>query len=843
MPEYLAPGVYIEEFEIGAKPIEGVSTSTVGFVGFAEKGPLNKPTLVTSFAEYKSIFGGYFSDEAYSDGDILKIIRWLPYAVDGFFSNGGKRAYIIRVAYKNKDNPNDVKNAKAACGYIPDISGMTSSLTKEAKQGSSVLWVHSLENIKVGDTMYLSDGSLSEDIQLRFADVAKPLFLNAPLASGCTTTSDSCKITVFTLASDIYTVKEKLDVESLKIKLDKVENLANNNLILLDTKENEEILLVSEVTPLEKSITLSTPLKLKHDSDVTIKKLNPPDNNSPHTKILMDTTAGDKVIPINKDFSINQYDAIIIGDTAQINLENCFLVAVIGDSGITTSSNLLISKEKLKYLHKLETVIKQLVKDVQVCASSEGTWGNRIKIVVSESKPLTVELTDNVSKDDTTLKLSTVNGMEKGTLLRITPPSQPPVYVTVNEVIKTDIKKVVLESSIGINIVGNDVKKTVISAVEFDLRIKSNGSEEIFKNISMKPAHSRYITKVINEESSGLIRIKVLDQADNILMPTQDAEPGWLLNDTVGKDGFPDINDISNDITKIYIGENDVNPEKRTGLRALQNREDISIVAIPGIYDQSVQTQIITQCEELKDRFAVLDPEEGADLDNVQKQRGLYDSEYAALYYPWLQVYDPVTGGQINVPPSGYVCGVYARTDTERGVHKAPANEIVNGALDLEKLPNSSFRNLTKGQQEVLNPQGINCIIFFQGRGIRVWGARTISSNSLWKYINVRRLFIFIEESIIRGTQDFVFEPNDEKLWGRIKATITEFLTRVWKDGALMGTKVEEAFFVKCDRTTMTQDDLDNGRLICIIGISPVKPAEFVIFRITQWVGGSSTTE
>jgi phage tail sheath protein FI len=188
------------------------------------------------------------------------------------------------------------------------------------------------------------------------------------------------------------------------------------------------------------------------------------------------------------------------------------------------------------------------------------------------------------------------------------------------------------------------------------------------------------------------------------------------------------------------------------------------------------------------------------------------------------------------IPPGGHIAGVYARSDEARGVHKAPANEIVRGATALQ-FP------LTKGEQDILNPIGVNVTRTFPGRGIRVWGARTTSSDPLWKYINVRRLFLFLEESIDEGTQPFVFEPNDEKLWDRVRQTITQFLTRVWRDGALMGTTPEQAFFVKVDRTTMTQDDIDNGRLIVLIGVAPVKPAEFVIFRIAQTRGGAEVTE
>ena len=292
-----------------------------------------------------------------------------------------------------------------------------------------------------------------------------------------------------------------------------------------------------------------------------------------------------------------------------------------------------------------------------------------------------------------------------------------------------------------------------------------------------------------------------------------------------------------------YVGT-DNGPGSRTGLQAFNEVDEVNIVCIPGVTSKTVQTAMITHCENLKDRFCILDSVKDADMTAIQNQKNDVVSEkgYAALYYPWVKVsIEKVETGKLNlvqgfVPPSGYIAGIYARSDTERGVHKAPANEIVRGALEI-KL------SITKGEQDILNPKGINCIRAFPGRGIRVWGARTTASNSLWKYVNVRRLFLYLEESIDEGTQWVVFEPNNEKLWGRVRATITEFLTRVWKDGALMGVKPEEAFFVKCDRTTMTQDDIDNGRLICVIGVAPVKPAEFVIFRIAQWAGGSAVTE
>ncbi|HWI14504.1 MAG TPA: phage tail sheath family protein, partial [Burkholderiales bacterium] len=277
-----------------------------------------------------------------------------------------------------------------------------------------------------------------------------------------------------------------------------------------------------------------------------------------------------------------------------------------------------------------------------------------------------------------------------------------------------------------------------------------------------------------------------------------------------------------------------------TGLKALEIVDEISIIAAPGVTTQAVQESLINQCERLKDRFAVLDPAPASanaapSLNDIQTQRGLFDSYYGALYYPRIVVEEPASGIPIPMSPSGHVVGVYARTDQERGVHKAPANETLRGILGVEV-------RLNREAQDILNPKGINVLRDFtaEQRGYRVWGARCVTSDAIWKYISVRRLFIFIEESLQEGTQWVVFEPNDEPLWAKVRQTVSDFLRRVWRDGALAGETPEQAFFVKCDHTTMTQNDIDNGRLIMIVGIAPVKPAEFVIIRIGQWAGGSS---
>lgn len=292
---------------------------------------------------------------------------------------------------------------------------------------------------------------------------------------------------------------------------------------------------------------------------------------------------------------------------------------------------------------------------------------------------------------------------------------------------------------------------------------------------------------------------------------------------------------------KDYVG----NSSDRTGFAGLEAVDEVTMLSVPdlmsvyeqGIIDleglQAVQLAMLAHCELMGDRVAILDAPPGLNAQQVKEWRvdkAGYDSKYATLYWPWIKVFDPLAGQARFVPPSGHVAGIWARNDDTRGVHKAPANEVVRGAISLAL-------NLTKAEHDQLNPNGINCIRAFPGRGIRIWGARTISSDPSWRYLNVRRLFNYVEESIFEGTQWVVFEPNDIRLWGRVKRTINAFLLRVWRDGALFGATPDQAFFVKCDGENNPPEVRDAGQLIVDVGIAPVKPAEFVVFRIAQFSG------
>ncbi len=293
-----------------------------------------------------------------------------------------------------------------------------------------------------------------------------------------------------------------------------------------------------------------------------------------------------------------------------------------------------------------------------------------------------------------------------------------------------------------------------------------------------------------------------------------------------------------------YEGIADDDKNYKTGLKVFEDLDGISIVAAPGStfgYEDRVDAKadvdtiidhLIVHATSMRYRIAVLDSGNGQSISQVRALRAKFDSTYAALYYPWILIDDPVTGKQITQPPSGFVAGIYARNDVNRAVYKAPANEVVNLAIGFEQL-------LNKNQQEVLNPEGINCFRFFPDRGFRLWGARTISSDSEWKYVDVRRYFAYLEHSIDKGTQWAVFEPNGPALWGNVRRSIELFLLNEWRSGALLGTSPEQAYFVRCDLSTMTQNDLDNGRLVCLIGVAPVMPAEFVIFYIGQSTASS----
>ena len=375
-------------------------------------------------------------------------------------------------------------------------------------------------------------------------------------------------------------------------------------------------------------------------------------------------------------------------------------------------------------------------------------------------------------------------------------------------------------------------------AEQFNMTIRGRGGvTETFENLTMRRGRGRYAETVLNDVATGSKLIRIVD-----------AGAGGTLAERRPNAGTYNLAGGAEATTAITPAEYQGDVSERTGIGGLEAIDEITMVCVPDLMSalnsgmineeqmRAVQTAIIGHCELMGDRMAILDAPPGLKPQEVKEWRvntARYDSKYATLYYPWIKVSDPVTNQVIAVPPSGHMAGIWARNDATRGVHKAPANETIRGAVDVETL-------ITKGEQDQLNPDGINCIRAFPGRGIRVWGARTLSSDPSWRYINVRRFFNFVEKSIEGGTHWVVFEPNDESLWQRIARNVTAFLTTQWRLGALFGATPDLAFYVKCDAETNPPDTIDAGQVITEIGMCPVKPAEFVIFRITQLPTGAA---
>ena len=384
---------------------------------------------------------------------------------------------------------------------------------------------------------------------------------------------------------------------------------------------------------------------------------------------------------------------------------------------------------------------------------------------------------------------------------------------------------------------GNNITVEVTDAGDanapdlFNLVVKKDGKvEETFENVTLKRGKTNVAT-VVNTQSK---LIKLLEAASGV-----DTVARGAVSLSGGGAAQPASVSSSD-----YVGD----PAERTGFGGLEAIDEVTMVCAPdlmaayqaGMIDlegvKTVQLAMLTHCELMGDRVAILDTPPTMNVQQVKDWRVNttgYDSKYGTLYWPWVKVLDPPSGKNIMIPPSGLLAGIWSRNDDTRGVHKAPANEVVRGAVDIEM-------NISKVEHDLLNPIGVNVIRAFPGKGIKVWGARTLSSDTSWRYINVRRLFNYLEKSILNGTDWVVFEPNDPALWARIRRTVAAFLVNEWRKGALFGTTADQAFYVKCDDETNPAESIDAGQVVCEIGVAPVKPAEFVVFRLSQFSGGTS---
>lgn len=720
MPEYLAPGVFVEEVSFRAKSIEGVGTSVAGMVGPTRFGPLRgKPEVVTSFGEFSRIYGD-LQDLNLGGSAVL---NHCAIAAKAFFDGGGKQLFMARI------------------GNFADPDAASASA---------------------------SDGAGALTFRSRF-----------PGAMGN-----------FTLEFDWRDS----------------ENLLRSELTSAPATD--------EVVFLE-ATGLTTAVRAPGIADEA------PDSRFPLTIRALVRRSGDRYLIVNNrctlaaDDDVAMTGAALRPDGAAADAEGVLMVA-----GLVNGPTTQISFTR-----------------VYARQPGSGPLANGTAAVLSLSAETNLSAFTGAAHWGTLRTLrGTLNAA--GSQFIVDGSGQNP---GVNAPITLPLPA----------LAGASTVRAMVVQRNFDISVRSNGpngpivytygdissAPDALNSLSARLAadpekRSDHLTSPVScELADGIDGDDVMTALyalfDNAAMnPTGLSVDGprYLMTLSGGSDG-------DQPTALHYSGVTDeVNGS--SGFAALEDIEDVSIVITPAAaaeatHHQAIVNELQIHCRRMRYRVGIVDSRDGMALSEVRDFRSNFDDTRLALYYPWVVIADPrgITS-TVNVPPSGFIAGVYANTDVERGVHKPPANEPVIGALRFAQ-------DINRFQQELLNPNGINCLRSFPGRGHRVWGGRTLSSDPEWKYVNVRRYFLYLERSIEKSTQWVVFEPNGERLWDNVRSTVEGFLYNEWRNGRLLGSD-KTAYFVRCDRSTMTQNDLDNGRLVCEIGVAALKPAEFVIFRIGQ---------
>jgi len=933
MPEYLSPGVYIEETSYRAKPIQGVSTSTAGFVGACAKGVEGAATLVTSLGQFRRRFGNPISPPV-NPGD------YLGHAVKAFFDNGGSRVYIVRALAADATASSAALSQgtilRLAAGVT--VRGPTRTIPLNSLRtvaDGTVLRIHQRASadaaftagrtftveshdagrnrITVVSADELANGETLDPDNSYFTVVGTPALAAGPTFTASNRGADGDNIAVHIRPTDLSPVALTVpavnrnrpvidspagpiaeDTTTLTISSAGLRRLRSGDQIAVGTAEPLTILSIDPVTvdwttvsgaagadfsagggtisllsrggtalaaPLELGnipagtldlsaaaagaeagfphdvaaslevgdviqltagattedinvgaiqlaedvapgahVTLdgATPVtSAQNDPNVAVRLLSTSDTRPDHVRLVVSDVSG-----FTAPFRSPTAETIAISNGTDTEPANILLVDTVTSSLIVEKANPAVAGE---FSDAVDAANWTTMEGLQVAVFGSDTVA--VASTGSFYSGAVVELDAGANKYE--MIVDRVDNAAR------TVTFTAPLPLLAGEVIDVDPDPT--------------ARAIYLRTAEIEIQILENGVlTETFERLTWNPntasdAYNRNYIERINDPEIG----------SSLVAITPPAAPGATLADQPTTQwGFSHAlqgGGNGSALTPVDLIGLDNGPGQRTGIQALSERDNISIVAVPGVVNEAVQAALLTHCERLRYRIAVLDGPQATPLvSDLQSHRNNYDTKYAAMYAPWLMTLDLSNGNTIPVPPSGHVAGIYARTDNTVGVWKAPANEVVRNITDVE-IP------FTKGEQDVLNPIGVNLIRDLTPRSIRVWGARTMTSDQEWKYVNVRRLFIFLEHSIDIGTQWVVFEPNSEALWARVTETIVAFLTGVWKNGALMGTKPEEAFFVTCDRSTMTQDDIDNGRLVCEIGVAPVYPAEFVIFRIGQF--------
>lgn len=827
MSEYLAPGVFVEEVSFRAKSIEGVGTSVCGMVGPTRFGPVRgTPEVLTSYGEFEKIFGDPQSLTFGSDSRL----NHTALAARAFFENGGKQLYMTRIISGGNDT-NEYGSGGSAVVATTNASGKIDFLARYPGSGGnldlSVIWQDQENLFRSRSFNKFSEIENNAEGLLTIANMPKEF-------TGTVTHEDAKfplkKIQVLakkTAAGFVFLTGTKANVTNVNNAEEKKINIdafgtgiteATANALQFEFKQT----LVTKPVTGNLVAGTNSELVLNADLDLTPYITTETDTltrfrgtlnatGSEFTKLNTTPVVKTGLILVSEGVEeLAMARSIPVRPTGNVTVSDLPAAGTITLNGVDVTDGQVITPDDLyKLQYESPADVNSRAKAKFVYALGPTTWEINITLLPeTEIIPLavfsafpgavkSVKLQRNFSLQAIRRKTSKTDTVG-------TPGIGEPVFIT--QVLSLDKNQ---PNFIG-KILGRDLEKTLD---RLTIPIVCNADDatapELFDDL-----YKLFVDEVGQGES-----IKKILNPD-----TKINDPRHVILLAGGTDGeFPAAID--------YAGE--IDDKGATGLSALESVEDVSIVATPaavidGNRHQSIVVELEKHCVKMRYRFGLVDTREDMSLSEIQNFRNNFDNSRLALYAPWVVVSDP-TGGKetVNLPASGFIAGIYARTDVERGVHKAPANTPVFGALRFTQ-------NINKFQQELLNPRGINCLRSFSGRGHQVWGGRTLSSDPEWKYVNVRRYFLYLERSIEKGTQWAVFEPNGERLWANVVTTIESFLFNEWKNGRLLGSKPAAAYFVRCDRTTMSQNDLDNGRLVCEVGVAPLTPAEFVIFRIGQ---------
>jgi len=787
MPTYLTPGVYFESVDTASTEVPSLRTDIAAFVGVVGRGPVHRATAVESWVQFQSTFGSFLPN------------AYLAYSAKAFFENGGEKLYVVRVA-------------------APQATTTTNPAFPQPADGSSSL-VLSFEGFAAGAVVTAQQTAVANAPGVQPAD---------RLSSLVDTVAGFPEGSLVQVTQPVPFFQAWHRVRSV--------DPATNRLYWQ--------------TALESQFLLTPPMTLTsfHEADLVVSQVT----LSPPTLTWMNG--------LGPEFNVSQ--------------------SIQFDTGAAPAGGTFNDAAGLGTL-RLE-------------ASSPGSWGDAVAVSVSHSS-LAATAASSLPQPASGLYslVQSVVGFPQFSLVRVYQTQSSLPVVAYRTVTTVNPATNLLQWDLSLTPQFDVTQPISFETVEFSLTVDVGGSsQETFSGLSLNPSHPRYVENVVNPRTmkrvappqvgmpSQYIRVKDLHSTTpppgNLPDPSASQLSDGVLSLWGGRDGIAALR-----VTD-YTG--DPGSEKKWGIRALEDVDEISIVAVPDILIEpspavvytappqapvnpclpcsaatpaapqpvpppveatprfsldeifQVQQALIEHCAAMQFRFAILDPpdfgypKQHVDLGEVQSWRQRFDTMFAALYYPWILVLDPLNlGNQIvrRIPPSGHVAGVYANTDLTVGVHQAPANSVVQWAQDLTS-------EVTPEMQALLNPIAVNCIRSFSGRGIRVYGARTLSSDASWLFVNVRRLVSMIEHALEISLQWVVFEPNNIHLWNLVRVSVTNFLESVWQKGALMGNTAAEAFFVTCDLTTNPLAVTEVGEMIAEIGVAPALPAEFVVFRLGQ---------